>query len=294
MSNIETVRLPDGTEYNIKDAVTPRAEASQPNLLTNPWFTVNQRGVTSFSGSSNDVYTADRWIVRRATGSVNNNGISFAWDGVHSTSGLISTHIEDMPDLFGKTVTLSALVNGNIISYSFTLNDNETKYVGDNNEFFIDTQNLAGAIVINYYNYTTTAVTVRAMKLEKGSVSTLYLDTAPNYTTELLKCQRYFYRITATSANAYWALGCCSTSSACHAIIDLPTPMRTTATASFTGTMQAFVNETAYAISGIHYTLHRTNTCICLDFSGTSLPSGSMSLVRFTSVGDHIDFDAEL
>ena len=39
-----------------------------------------------------------------------------------------------------------------------------------------------------------TDTTFKAIKLEFGTVSTLGMDTAPNYATELLKCQRYFFR----------------------------------------------------------------------------------------------------
>jgi hypothetical protein len=38
------------------------------------------------------------------------------------------------------------------------------------------------------------SVTIKAVKLEFGSVSTLAMDTAPNYQQELAKCQRYFYK----------------------------------------------------------------------------------------------------
>ena len=43
--------------------------------------------------------------------------------------------------------------------------------------------------------YANESVSFKAVKLELGTVSTLSLDTSPNYVTELLKCQRYFYRL---------------------------------------------------------------------------------------------------
>jgi hypothetical protein len=56
-----------------------------------------------------------------------------------------------------------------------------------------------------YYNDTgaipSSPLTIRAVKLELGSVSTLAMDTAPNYATELAKCQRYFQRIGKNSSS---------------------------------------------------------------------------------------------
>ena len=59
-------------------------------------------------------------------------------------------------------------------------------YQGNGGYFLID---------IETKNSTVVDTVIRAVKLEKGTVSTLAMDTAPNYATELLKCQRYFYRI---------------------------------------------------------------------------------------------------
>ena len=106
MSDIDSVRLPSGTDYTVKDStaqtknlVTPitvdgvqqttvegalgainnkPAEGSNPNLLINPWFTVNQRGVTS--GQTNSAYTLDRWKAdydtAKGTWSLGTNGVT--------------------------------------------------------------------------------------------------------------------------------------------------------------------------------------------------------------------------
>ena len=81
-------------------------------------------------------------------------------------------------------------------------------------------------------------VTIRAVKLELGSVSTLHLDTAPNYATELAKCQRYYQRI-KVNANAIVGQGCVrnvntSTKKAQYRIfIPISQPMRKTPTLGY-------------------------------------------------------------
>ena len=65
MANISSVKLPDNSEYNFEDVVS--AKGTNPNLLINPWFTVNQRGFTSSTGVT-DVYTVDRWSIEKSGG----------------------------------------------------------------------------------------------------------------------------------------------------------------------------------------------------------------------------------
>lgn len=57
------------------------------------------------------------------------------------------------------------------------------------------------------YNPTSSDITIDAVKLELGTVSTLQYDAPPIYSQELAKCQRYFQRIGGTGnvlfANGY-------------------------------------------------------------------------------------------
>ena len=56
-----------------------------------------------------------------------------------------------------------------------------------------------------YKNYT--ALNVRAIKLELGSVSTLANDAPPDYETELAKCKYYFRRVSLTTQTDPFAVG---------------------------------------------------------------------------------------
>ena len=176
--------------------ITPYVQTiSNPNLLDNPWFTVNQRGVTNAWTTG---YGVDRWTLTGASVAVQTNkSLNFTWDGT-GNSGIIGQFFEDWSVLNGKTVTASAIIDDKLYSITFP-NVSET----NNRKTFelgIMQLNFSSAwgriarpfqILIN----DTTTHNIKAVKLELGSVSTLAMDTAPNYATELAKCQRYFKSI---------------------------------------------------------------------------------------------------
>ena len=166
---------------------------SNPNLLDNPWFTVNQRGVTSFTDVGGG-YSVDRWYHdANATGSISN--------GVYTCN--VPTYQEWKDDrvtpLLGKVVTLSWLLSdGSIGSETKTLPSTLTSsYVWPFTNSYVvmglHNNNLSQIARIQ------PNISIKAVKLELGSVSTLAMDTAPNYATELLKCQMS----TADSSDAY-------------------------------------------------------------------------------------------
>lgn len=201
---------------NIKDIIK---NITNPNLLDNPWFTVNQRGATEYTTNS---YGVDRWYVgtndtRKFT--ICSNGIK-----IESTSPNISNNtfyqkfLAKELGLGGKTVTISAMVaeasEGAYLDIGVRkgINFGETKpdwtaIAGTVNisvktgdiitKTFIIPEDcndimLFDAELSNKPQPIGTYVVIRAVKLEIGSISTLALDVAPNYQQELAKCQRYY------------------------------------------------------------------------------------------------------
>lgn len=182
--------------------ITPYVQAiSNPNLLDNPWFTVNQRGATSWSSG----YGVDRWMPQRADITVNADKTLTVTPTVLSTNnGFIGQRIEKENSLLGKTVTISALLSsGTIISHTFdTIEDAINNAVEGNYNFGYSTVTSSSYDLVWFglrSNSTISSVTIKAIKLELGSVSTLAMDTAPNYQQELAKCQRYFYKTMITT-----------------------------------------------------------------------------------------------
>lgn len=242
--------LPPVTPIDMREIVNPVPSVmpysvfngSNPNLLDNPWFTVNQRGASSYTTNG---YCVDRWYNNGATGvAVSSNGISLTFPN----NGYADFHqrVDDSVAQFldGKDVTFSVNIDGTIYSTSFTYDYSEDGSFGT---ITIDT-----GVTFEVRNITTattrlrprilsnasgkTISNIRAMKLEKGTVSTLAMDTAPNYQQELAKCQRYFVRVKTN--NAYGALsgvGRVGSTTDARFPIYFPTTMRTSPTITVNG-----------------------------------------------------------
>lgn len=132
------------------------------NLLDNPFFTVNQRGATAYTVGA---YGADRWKLVSGSATVTANGIVL--------NGTLRQILEQKP---------SGEVTASVKMYS-------------------GTGSAAYDSATGYFDITSSGGTVRAAKLEAGSVSTLENDEAPDYARELSKCQRYYNRIVSSYAN---------------------------------------------------------------------------------------------
>ena len=151
---------------------------SNPNLLINPDFKVNQRGKTSYTVDDFD-YTVDRWRIMNCTVSVSDNGLII--QNVSGGGSWISQKFEKELD---GVFTLSIKVS-NIIG-RVHLADNRVTITSAG----IYSVTLSNLSEFNMFVETGSSVTFEWAKLEKGSIATPFV--APNYMEELMKC-RYFY-----------------------------------------------------------------------------------------------------
>lgn len=218
------------TSDNVQNAIDEVLELppqySNPNLLDNPWFTVNQRGASSYSADW--VYTADRWLKGECyTLNIGENGISIS--NLTAAYGYLSQRIPlDFYDyLVGKKCTLSIMKStGEIIHVSGTVLNTGTSFWFETSEIWFGLVRDSNFATIGL-SIKSTSISIKAVKLELGSVSTLANDTAPNYAEELLKCQRYFYRLSNIyNYDALIGYGAANTVNSFSLIIDLPTVMR--------------------------------------------------------------------
>ncbi len=157
---------------------------SNPNLLINPDFKINQRGATSYTSG----YTVDRWKILSATLNATTKTLSNS----SSASGFFLQSLENKPT--GTfTVTLNvASVTGTV---KFSWKDGNTYKTG--------------AVIskgLNTYTFTASSLTwvgidiaggasiqLDYMKLEKGTVATSFI--VPNMAEELAKCYRFYQRM---------------------------------------------------------------------------------------------------
>lgn len=273
---------------------------SNPNLLDNPWFTVNQRGATSYV--SNNSYGVDRWKCSYAdTISINsNNEITLNGTLAGHTATLEQPVDRSLLNLIGKQVTFSFLTtSGDVKSVSFTVRDSIENYYcvdNENKEYVcIDTR---GNREVCYIQIINEVVTIKAVKLELGNVSTLANDIPPNYAQELAKCRRYFYRIESdgeqrpitdvwTYENGTSKLG----------TIILPVDMARAPTISYSALSDLLVliggrnqgNISYFGYSSAGY----PNRCV-LQFNTSTAANEGLSGTAYVTNHGHVDFSADL
>lgn len=176
---------------------------SNPNLLDNAWFTVNQRGQTSYNGK---IYMFDRWNSAETNGTytLTDNGVS-----VTSTSGSYFSIHQRLSDevikaIENKTVTLSMIIDNVLYTKTFTLPSKSESWDSPDIVFNGVHSDISGTTTwkeFRMYGNNGQSFTIKAIKLELGPVSTLTNDVAPNYAEELIKCQTSTADATDTYAN---------------------------------------------------------------------------------------------
>ena len=181
---------------NVIKAFQVALETGHRNLLDNPWWgsgeVVNQRRITGTP--ANQAYCIDRWIYSTGSGS---NAISLGANGITFTpvSGQymwMNQHMANASWFTGKTVTGSImLADGTIYSGTVKVTTgNDYMYFNDSVgfRFYWDTSN-------NVVLRVGTTKTIRALKVELGSYSTLANDVPQNDELECLKYQELIQNV---------------------------------------------------------------------------------------------------
>lgn len=278
-------------ELDTKAALT---QISNPNLLDNPWFTVNQRGESTYSQETSYGYTVDRWRMYNMDLVV---GDELTLTPKASTLCVFNQFIEHYANLVGRTITASIILNGTLYSVTGTFpsqGGTALRVVIESNIYF----QIAFASTDTYpkvelLTYTASSFTVSAVKLELGSVSTLAMDTAPNYATELIKCQRFYQRIGDNNENFLLGTGYANGTTRVDLAVSLPTNMRgVTPTISLTGSLKLItastsVESTTIALVGL------SRNIIGLNITGSGQTSGSAVRVSW-GANSYIEISEEL
>ena len=194
-----------------------KATVSNPNLVDNAWFTVNQRGAAQVTSAY--TYFVDRWKSGSVGDGITQNADKSITLEANTTDSSVLYQVfesDKYTSLLGKTVTASILLSSGVIEkVSFVLPSSKYNswhrlgsYDNDNLEFALDDMG-DGTCNLNFSAKINNTITVKAVKFEPGSISTLGMDIAPNYATELLKCQRYFFKPVkdADGRTPYQAMG---------------------------------------------------------------------------------------
>lgn len=167
--------------------------ATNLNLLDNPWWgsaeAINQRSATSWTGTST-IYTIDRW---KYSSSVSGNSAELRSDGIrfslsYGSSNFFYTYQILSQPLFnsikGKVATASVLLSDG------TIKSGTTTIPSSGTATFISEGSVT--VTINNNGEFTVRIlvssTIRAVKLELCSWSTLANDVPPDKGIELAKC----------------------------------------------------------------------------------------------------------
>ena len=176
--------------------------ASNPNLLDNPDFKINQRGLSVYSQSAKGTkMSIDRWAIYKSsstkTGDITltpSSSGGLVLNNQTDGSACMYQRIENFSDLFGKQITYSASVNGSVLSLTTTCTNATAQsgnvvYTDDKSAYLRIWVVLDTYIQFEIYLGAGKSITVDWAKVEIGGVATPFCP--PNPATELEKCQRY-------------------------------------------------------------------------------------------------------
>lgn len=153
---------------------------SNPNLLINPDFKINQRGATSYEQQG---YSVDRWKIWNVTVTPNSNGSITIKNDKYTDTG---TFIQILENATEGDSTLSCYVTSVTGAVTMFADDN-TQVVLKQGLNVVHTSNSTKNFSI-FLNMGT-SITLKWVKLEQGKVATSFI--APNPAEELEKCLRF-------------------------------------------------------------------------------------------------------
>ena len=276
---------------------------SNPNLLINPDFAINQRGQSTYTGISAYTYTVDRWCIWKyncdnyGTVTVNDDG-SLAVDGTLGADDAILTQtMEYGAALVGKTVTLSLEVSEITGTISIQQHKNVQSTLNISSpgvhKITFDWDNSSNRIVIN--NTNCTHYTVKWIKLELGSAATPFVP--PDPATELARCQRYYQRL--HGVNAIFANGFLGGATIAYTIMSIAA-MRTKPTLTLSGNAYIWAaghtGANSYKATAAALDNYADGNAIGVEFTldSESDAVGQGCTVQFRDSESYIELNAEL
>ena len=269
-------------------------------------FPINQRGQGSYSANGMAI---DRWICNYgATVTINSSGVVIS----RTSDGPAEIFMQKLPlsllsQLAGQVVTLSAIINGQLGSSTFTMPEDLSTLI-DSSEVIIDGLLFdifdipsSGNCRARFFSDRTSQFTLTAAKLELGTTQTLaYQDEegnwqlfeTPDYGEELAKCQRYFQRIQASSPYMRFGVSTPYSSTSAGVFIPLLGEMRKIPVVSFGGNFALFDGQNFHPVTLSSDTLSPYNAI--LTASGSTQPTKAAQLLAYNDSTAYIDFSADL
>lgn len=157
---------------------------SNPNLLINPDFKINQRGATSYEKQG---YSVDRWKIWNVTVTPSESGGITVKNDKYEDTG---TFIQILENATEGDSTLSCYVESVSGTVTMVADDDSQVILKQGLNVVHTSQSTKNFIIFLNRG---TSITLKWVKLEQGKVATEFI--APNPVEEYPKCQRYFQYI---------------------------------------------------------------------------------------------------
>lgn len=271
---------------------------SNPNLLINGDFRVNQRGQTSYITTGLQKYSADRWCLVNAGATFDTTTKTLSNSG--SSNVFLSQFIEGGRELLaGKKVAISMSVGGVVYSNSGTLPSTLTSTQ------YLTTDIIAGVkmridnsgtneIAFQIRVEPSYSVSIDWCKLEIGEVATPYSPRP--YAEEFAMCQRYYQKLVSVDTYRFIFIGSPYYSASIVSVpYNFPTEMRTVPTLVSGGSWRV-TPSTSQAVTEITYDrIQKQGIHLQFKTGNNDLVNGTSYFVG--SNGDataYVAFDAEI
>lgn len=157
---------------------------SNPNLLINPDFRINQRGATSYEKQG---YSVDRWKIWNVTVTPSTNGGITVKNDKYTDTGTFLQYLENATEGDSTLSCYVTSVSGKVTMVA----DYDSQVILKQGLNVVHTNKSTKNFII-FLNQGT-SVTLKWVKLEQGTMATSFI--APSPVEEYPKCQRYFQYI---------------------------------------------------------------------------------------------------
>ena len=294
----------DYADRQLSNLDTPQAALSnlgagvRPNELDNPGLCVNQRGQESYTGNGGEPVTFDRWQAGLHTTIAQNGGNIVV--SASGGAGYILQRLEN--PIFGKAIVFSVLTTLGLYECKGVVNSGGTITQATPFGAISVTHGARMHALIRLNDGQSITLHVQdgdVAKLEIGDTQTLAYQAEDgtwqllpqpesDYATQLLRCQRYFFRSTA---NHYFS-GCMYDASNGIFLVPYSVEMRTVpaVTVKNSGTLRFYDNTAAVLTAGNISVKSADGSGIKLLVSGVS--GGKAGSATITDM--QFDFSAEL
>lgn len=275
---------------------------SNPNILINGNFQVNQRNSTSYTSSSSEInYTVDRWCFSKMANStckVDTNKITLKSSGT-TREDFFMQYVANPNFYSSKTLTLSVKYQNLTGKFAIGIWDGssmtKTPLTTEKTGTLVVTKTIQSACTSISCEFlkelsTTVSVEILSAKLEVGTTPTTFIQRT--YDEDFDLCKKYFLKIKASSTYSILASGLTLSTSKSFFLIN--NKMRAAPTVTASGNITVLIGTSYKTISSIY----QDGYCdggILLCCSGTNFVAGQPALL--STVKDataYIDFDAEI